>query len=135
MGFKLNIMLVGVLLTVTAICWFYIQYQAKEIAQLKANALVLETEIVKQNESIKNHLAEQERINGQLDVLQQENQEAQRQVKEVRDKFARHDLNNLALMKPGLIEKRVNAGTKKVMQDLIILTNPNQFEDEKLITN
>lgn len=128
-------MLVGVLLTVTAICWFYIQYQAKEIAQLKANALVLETEIVKQNESIKNHLAEQERINGQLDVLQQENQEAQRQVKEVRDKFARHDLNNLALMKPGLIEKRVNAGTKKVMQDLIILTNPNQFEDEKLITN
>jgi hypothetical protein len=57
-----------------------------------------------------------------------------REVKEVRDKFARHDLNNLALMKPGLIERRVNAGTKKVMTDLIELTNPKQF-DETVINN
>jgi hypothetical protein len=135
MGLKLNLILGGMLITVTAVCWFYIQYQAKEIAQLKANAVVLETEIQKQNESIKNHLAEQERINGQLNILQEQNQESQRQVTQLRDKFARHDLNNLALMKPGLIEKRVNAGTKKVMQDLIELTNPRQFEDEALTSN
>ena len=32
-------------------------------------------------------------------------------------------------MKPKLIEKRINKASKKVFDDLIILTNPNQFDE------
>lgn len=135
MGLKLNLILGAILITVCTVCWFVIQYQAKEISQLKANSVILESEIDRQNESIRNHLAEQERVNARINDLENQNQAALREVQEVRDKFARHDLNNLALMKPGLIEKRVNAGTRKVMQELTELTNPNQFEDEKQTAN
>jgi len=135
MGFKLSFILGGLLIATMSGSYLYIKHLNNQIATLKSNALILETEIEKQNESIRNHLAEQERINKQLDTLQEENLEAQRQVKEVRDKFARHDLNNLALMKPGLIEKRVNAGTRKVMQELIQITNPKQFEYEESSNN
>jgi hypothetical protein len=134
MGFKLSIILGGLLVLTASGSFFYIKYLNNQVAVLKSNAIVLETEIEKQNESIKNHLAEQKRVNEQMNVLQEQNQQAMREVKEVRDKFARHDLNNLALMKPGLIERRVNAGTKKVMTDLIELTNPKQF-DETVINN
>ena len=131
----MSFILGGLLIAIMSGSYLYIKHLNNQIATLKSNALVLETEIEKQNESIRNHLAEQERINKQLDTLQEENLEAQRQVKEVRDKFARHDLNNLALMKPGLIEKRVNAGTRKVMQELIQITNPKQFEYEESPNN
>ena len=135
MGFKLSFILGGLLIATMSGSYLYIKHLNNQIATLKSNALILETEIEKQNESIRNHPAEQERINKQLDTLQEEYLEAQRQVKEVRDKFARHDLNNLALMKPGLIEKRVNAGTRKVMQELIQITNPKQFEYEESPNN
>ena len=135
MGLKLSFILGGLLIATMSGSYLYIKHLNNQIATLNSNALILETEIEKQNESIRNHLAEQERINKQLDTLQEENLEAQRQVKEVRDKFARHDLNNLALMKPGLIEKRVNAGTRKVMQELIQITNPKQFEYEESPNN
>ena len=131
----MSFILGGLLIATMSGSYLYIKHLNNQIATLKSNALILETEIEKQNESIRNHLAEQERINKQLDTLQEENLEAQRQVKEVRDKFARHDLNNLALMKPGLIEKRVNAGTRKVMQELIQITNPKQFEYEESSNN
>ena len=38
-------------------------------------------------------------------------------------------------MKPKLIEKRVNKGTQQVMDDLVALTNPNQFEENETDNN
>jgi hypothetical protein len=34
------------------------------------------------------------------------------------DIFKRHNMNKLAIAKPGLIEKRVNDGTKKVFETI-----------------
>ena len=48
---------------------------------------------------------------------------------QLRNTFARHDLNNLAIAKPGLIEKIVNRGTAKVHQQFVDLTNPRQFDE------
>ena len=105
------------------------------MAVLEGNQIVLESKISEQNESIKNYLANQEKQSKQLDILEKEKAEANRAVTELRNKFARHDLNNLALMKPKLIEKRVNNASKKVMENLVDITNPNKFdlgeEDDK----
>ena len=47
----------------------------------------------------------------------------------MRNTFARHDLNNLAIAKPGLIEGIVNRGTAQVLQQFIDLTDPRQFDE------
>ena len=125
MGLKLNIIIMAVALTLITAMWFYIQFQSKEISQLKANAVVLEGEIQKQNESIKNYLEAQQQRETQIADLQKQNQASQREVAKLKNTFARHNMDNLALNKPGLIE---NIGTKKVKEDLIALTDPSQYD-------
>ena len=128
MGLKLNIIIMAVALTLITAMWFYIQFQSKEISQLKANAVVLEGEIQKQNQSIKNYLEAQQQRETQIADLQKQNQASQREVAKLKNTFARHNMDNLALNKPGLIENIVNKGTKKVKEDLIALTDPSQYD-------
>jgi len=131
MGFKLNIILAGLLVTsVTGSLW-YIDRLQDEVSTLKGNQLILESEIQQQNDSIKNFLEQQKKNAEQLQSMTAANQEAQREVSKLRNTFARHDMGSLALNKPGLIEKLVNKGTKKVKDELIAITNPNQFDENE----
>ncbi len=129
MGFKLAFMM-GLLLTgVASGSYMYIKYLNGQISVLKGNQIVLETKIEEQNASIKSYLAKQESINLQLADLEVQKNIAQREVNNLRNTFAKHDLDNLAIVKPKLIETRINKGTKRVMQELIDLTNPEQFNE------
>ena len=131
MGFKvagvLGLMLV---LSVAGSAW-YIDRLQDEISVLKGNAIALETQINQQNEAIKQHLAKQQQTQNQVNALTKKNQEAERQVAKLRDTFAKHDLDNLALAKPKLIETRVNKGTARVKNELVAITNPDQFEENE----
>ncbi len=130
MGFKLSLALGGLLLiSLTSSTW-YINKLQDQIAVLKGNQIALENSIEQQNESIKKNLAKQKQTQEQVNVLTAKNQEAQREVNKLKNTFAKHDLDNLALAKPKLIENIVNKGTKKVKEDLIALTNPNQFDEK-----
>ena len=51
-------------------------------------------------------------------ALQSKNQEIQAEMNRYLDIFKRHDLTKLAAAKPGLIEPRVNNGTKKVFESI-----------------
>ena len=55
-------------------------------------------------------------------------------VNRLRKTFANHDLDELALAKPKMLQTRVNKASNRVMSTLENLSNPNQF-DEKPITN
>ena len=134
MGFKLAIITTSLLIMVTGGSAFYIKYQANEIATLKANSIVLKGQIEEQNASIDNYLAKQQQTTEQINQLSAQNQEAVREVNQLRNTFQKHSLGNLALAKPGLIEKVINKGTKKVGLDFVALTNPNMF-DETPITD
>jgi hypothetical protein len=101
------------------------------MAVLQGNQIVLETKIEEQNASIENYLSKQKKHQAQLDNLETKRKEAERAVTELRNKFARHDLNNLALMKPKLIENRVNKASAKVMQNLVNLTNPTESNNNE----
>jgi|TARA_R100000388_G_scaffold39207_1_gene30217 cell division protein FtsB len=135
MGFKLSLILGGLLVATVSGSAFYIKYLNNQISTLQANQIVLEDKITEQNESIKNYLTKQKETMAQMQTLEAEKQEAVRSVTELRNKFARHDLNNLALVKPGLIEKRVNAGSKKVFDELTSITSPRVEEDENISPN
>lgn len=131
MGFKLSIILGGLLLVTASGSFWYIDRLQDNISTLKGNQIALESSIKQQNESIKQHLAKQKQTQEQVNVLTAKNQEAQREVNKLKNTFAKHDLDNLALAKPKLIENIINKGTKKVKEELIELTNPNQFDDEE----
>ena len=129
MGLKLNLILGGLLLSSIAGSAWYIDRLQDNISTLKANAQILETQIAEQNARIKQQLEKQQKTQEQINTLTAKNQEAQREVNKLRNTFAKHDLDNLALAKPKLIENIVNKGTKKVKDELIALTNPNQFDE------
>ena len=134
MGLKLSIILAGLLVITVAGSAWYINYQADQITTLKGNQIVLETEIQKQNESIERYLEQQKNQQVQLDQLESEKRAAMEDVNRLRKTFAKHDLDKLALAKPGLIENRINKASARVMATLEKITNPNQF-DEKPTTN
>jgi cell division protein FtsB len=124
MGFKLSIIL-GVLLA-TSLAGS--KYLFNQLSQSKANQVILESKITEQNDSIKQYLAKQEQISADMNKLEAEKQNALREVNKLRNTFAKHDLDNLALNKPGLIEKIVNKGSKQVMTDLVDLTTVKEDE-------
>ena len=119
MGFKLS-MILGVLLVASLAGS---KYLFDQLSQSKANQIVLENKITEQNDSIKQYLAKQEQLSADLGKLETQKQDALREVNKLRNTFADHDLDNLALNKPGLIEKIVNKGSKQVMDDLVDLTS------------
>ena len=123
MGFKLSLIL-GLLLVGSAV---YIKSLHGQLGTLKGNQVILEGKIEEQNASIDNYLAEQQELYIAIDDIEQQKNEAIKEVNEVRNKFARHDLNSLALAKPKMLEKRVNASSQKILQSLSEITDPQQF--------
>ena len=53
-----------------------------------------------------------------MNNLSSRNAEIEGEMNRYLDIFRRHNLNQLAAAKPGLIEKRVNDGTKKVFDSI-----------------
>lgn len=134
MGSKLAIALgLLLLITVSGSAW-YIDRLLDEISVLKGNQIALENSIQLQNESIAEHLKRAEDLQTQNNKLTAQNQESAREVNQLRQTFANHDLDNLALAKPGLIEIKINKAVKRLKEDFESITDPNQF-DEETITN
>ena len=133
---RLSIFL-GFLLMVTAGgAYSYINMQKAQLRQLQVelqtavnNQAVLEGAIAKQNEQMLEQLANQKQSQARISELSEANDEARQEVNQLRNTFARHDLNNLAIAKPGLIEGIVNKGTARVNQQFVDLTNPRQFDE------
>tara|TARA_R110002073_G_scaffold40193_1_gene113970 strand:+ start:2825 stop:3229 length:405 start_codon:yes stop_codon:yes gene_type:complete len=134
MGMKLSLILGGLLFVTIAGSGWYINYLGEQVSTLKGNQIVLETQIQEQNESIERYLEQQKNQQVQLNQLEAEKREAMEDVNRLRKTFAKHDLDKLALAKPGLMQSKINKASARVMSTLEELTNPDQF-DEKPITN
>ena len=126
MGYKISFVLGLLLVASLAGSWYLLE----QIAILKGNQLILESKISEQNESIKQYLAKQEQLSASLGVLETDKQNALREVTKLRNTFAKHDLDNLALNKPKLVEKIVNRGTKRVIDNLVTLTTVTNEEPD-----
>ena len=133
MGMKLSLILGGLLfVTITGSGW-YINYLGEQVSTLKGNQIVLETQIQEQNESIERYLEQQKNQQVQLNQLEAEKREAMEDVNRLRKTFAKHDLDKLALAKPGLMQSKINKASARVMSTLEELTNPNQFDEKPII--
>ena len=137
MGFKLSIVLGLALAAMAGGFKLYYdkseaekQAMATQLQQAMDNQQRLENAVATQNEQIEKALADQKDAQQRIQSLTVANNEANEKVEDLRNKFARHDLDMLSLRKPGLVEKMVNRGTARVFQELQDLTDPNQFDEE-----
>ena len=134
MGAKLSLILGGLLIATAAGSFYYIDYLQDQIATLKANQIILETKVAEQNEAIEKYLDNQQKVQTQLVSLEKEKQAAMRDVNKLRKTFANLDLDQSALANPEDLQNRINKGSKRVLETLEKLTDPDQF-DEKPSTN
>ena len=135
MGAKLSLILGGLLIATAASSFYYIDYLQDQITILKANQIILETKVAEQNEAIEKYLDNQQKVQTQLISLEKEKQEAMRDVNKLRKTFSNLDLDQSALANPEDLQNRINRGSKRVLETLEKLTDPNQFDEKPNTSN
>ena len=95
------------------------------IVQLEKNNVVLKENSVRLETALETETASREQAEKNLKVqleavanLTEKNTEMQAEMDDYLSIFKRHDLTKLARVKPGLIEPRINNGTKKVFEQI-----------------
>ena len=106
--------LIGIIFALSmALAFFY--YQNKSLTALNQAYEVRDTEQKAAIESLQNDFELQ--TSGLLQ-LQSRNQEIESEMNRYLDIFRRHDLSKLAAARPGMIEPRINNGTKEVFESI-----------------
>ena len=110
----MNQLLVGIILVLSL--GSYYLYNQNQV--LQANNAQLETAVATQEEAIATMQTDFALQTTQLNDLQKKSQEAQKEMNRYLDIFKRHNLTKLAAAKPGLLEPRINNGTKNVFESI-----------------
>ena len=119
----MNQLFIGIILAMSLGGYFL--YQQNE--SLKIENLAFQVRDQEQTATIKAQQESFERQSQALNNMTARNAEIEGEMNRYLDIFKRHNLNKLAIAKPGLIEKRVNDGTKKVFETI--------EEDSKALDN
>lgn len=94
--------------------YFYYMDTQQRLKTMAENTAKLETAKQLQDDTI-NAMIEDREVFAELNKELQINLDAANDYKDVLiNKLRKHDLSRLSLKKPGLVEKRINAGTKKL---------------------
>lgn len=110
----MNQLLIGIIIVLSL--GSYYLYNQNQI--LQANNAQLETAVATQEEAIATMQNDFALQTAQLGELQKKSQEAQKEMNRYLDIFKRHNLTKLAAAKPGLLEPRINNGTKNVFDSI-----------------
>ena len=110
----MNQLFIGIILAMALGGYFL--YQQNE--SLKIENLAFQVRDQEQTATIKAQQESFARQSQALNNMTARNAEIEGEMNRYLDIFKRHNLNKLAIAKPGLIEKRVNDGTKKVFETI-----------------
>ena len=104
----------GVIVVLFSLCGF-LYYQNQSLSSLNKAFELRDQEQKAAIKSLQNDFKVQ--TEGLLDI-QRKNQQIEQEMNRYLDIFKRHNLSKLAAAKPGLIETRVNNGTKEVFDSI-----------------
>ena len=133
MSFKLSLGLAGLLVISVAINIILVTKLDKAKIELQtaiSNQVILERTIQEQNEQIKQALAKAKKTAEQIQSLNTRYNESQAQVTKLRNKFAKFNLEGMALTDPLTLQGKINRATARVGDDLTNITNSNQFDED-----
>ena len=104
----------GLVLVLGIACYWL--YNANQT--LTANNIALEGAIAQQEEAMKVMKESYEKQGKALNQLSSRNAQIEQEMNQYMDIFRRHNLNKLAIAKPGMIGKRANDATKAVFESI-----------------
>tara|TARA_Y100000592_G_C5383968_1_gene274830 strand:- start:67 stop:447 length:381 start_codon:yes stop_codon:yes gene_type:complete len=110
----MNQFFIGLLLVLGLGCWWLYS----ENQTLKANNIKLEYAVEEQKETINTIKEQYEKQGAALMNMTRENALIEQEKAEYLEIFSRHNLDVLALKKPGMIELRMNNASEKVMEGI-----------------
>ena len=118
MGFKLAIMSFVIMAVMAGGFILYYKHTQEKIATLHQNNAKLEGAVESQKAAIKSmdeNFTKQSKLVGDLQIKLSEAEDG---YKKLASKLRRHDLEELSRAKPGLMEKRINKGTARLILEL-----------------
>ena len=108
--------------------YYYYKDTQSRIQTLTENSARLEA-VTKEQDNTINVLVEDQQKFEELNIELQSKLDKANEYKDVLiGKLRKHDLAKLSMQKPGLIEKRINNGTKKLfksLEDLTVIESPD----------
>ena len=107
-------MLIGLVMILGLGCYFL--YNSNQT--LTENNIKLESAIAQQEEAMAVMKESYEKQGKALNQLSSRNAQIEEEMNGYLDIFRRHNLNKLAIAKPGLIETRANDATQKVFESI-----------------
>ena len=116
------IVVVGLVGGVVYAGYYYYKDTQSRIQTLTENNAKLETAKAIQDQTIETLIADREKFDKLNKELQVRLDKANDYKNTLIDKLRKHDLSKLSLKKPGLVEKKINKGTKKLFRSLESLT-------------
>ena len=122
---NLSAALGAVLVTVCGLFYYYYNSSQETIGTLRENNAKLETAIQISEESIKTLQADMAKNAELTKKLQGDLQKAEAYGDELRAKLSKHNLTNLALKKPELLEEKMNVATQKLWDGFVADTTPD----------
>ena len=102
--------------------YYYYKDKQSRIKTLTENNSKLEVAHQQQTQTINTLIADREKFEELNKELQVKLDKANQYKDVLIDKLRKHDLAKLSLKKPGLVEKKINNGTKKLFRSLENLT-------------
>ena len=116
------IVVVGLVGGVVYAGYYYYKDTQSRIQTLTENNAKLETAKAIQDQTIDTLIADREKFDKLNKELQVKLDKANDYKNTLIDKLSKHDLAKLSMKKPGMTEKRINNGTKKLFRSLESLT-------------
>ena len=109
--------------------WYYYKDTQSRIQTLTENNAKLETAKAIQDQTIDTLIADREKFDKLNKELQVKLDKANDYKNTLIDKLRKHDLAKLSMKKPGMTEKRINNGTKKLFKSLEALSGATPPSD------
>lgn len=110
--------LIVIMLVMGAIFGWYYKSSQAEIKSLYARLAVYEVREETQKETIATLIAQTEKATQAYSVIVERNSALEAEKDRYLDIFRRHNLTRLAAAKPGLIQTKINKGTKDVFDSI-----------------
>lgn len=119
---SIKIAIVLVVLLGAGGAFYYVKQLQHDNEMLKINQAKLEEAVSEQQEVIAMQKESFEKIQTANAELNDKVAELNKAKNELQNKLAKHDLNFLAVEKPGLIQRIINKGSKDVLNEIETLT-------------
>jgi len=131
MGLKLSLIFLVIMGVMAGGFYFYYKDSQKRLAILTENAAKAELAVEVQKAAIISMKDSFEKQAVLVTNLQGKLSEAEDGYKKLSSKLRRHDLEELSRAKPGLMEKKINNGTKRLLLELEAISGETRSNTTK----